>query len=887
MGLRHRLAALGRSWFSPRHLDAELDEEMRFHLDQETQQNVKAGMAPVEARRAAVLAVGSTAVITDVSRERRPGQRFRQAVADTRYGLRLLARAPGFAATAAIIIALGVATTTAVFSVLYAVVLRPLPYPESGQLVGIWTRLPSSGFARVPVGAADFADWKASATVFEDAALVRNAANFNLTDGGTPERLPGARMSANLLSVLRVRPALGRAFTPDENEAGHDRVVLLSHALWLRRFGGDPNVLGRTVSLSGVPHTVVGILPATLDYPGPEIQLWVPLTIDPDEFGRSYPAYNYLAVARLKPGVTVADAQRQMNAAAAQLAASAPSSDRDVTFVVLPLFEDVIGPVRPVLYAVFGAAGCLLLIGCLNLANLFGVRAASRGREYAVRLALGASHGRLFAQSLAEAAPLLIIGGSVGILGAWFALRVFATLVPASLPHVEEVHLDLPVLSFALGILVLTGVVASLLPALRAARTPPAAAVRETNRSTAGSVRQSGVSNTLVVAQIALLLPMLVVAGLLVRSFVNVVRISPGFQAAHVLSMQLAIARSTYGSDAQVADVCHRIVERVSALPGVSAVGMVNRLPLGGTTQTLGFVFEGVRETIPLVVDSRTITPDYFAAMDIPMLEGRTFTEHDVDTRPIPRIGASFPTTAIVDERVARDLFPDGSAVGRRFRLPLPEAPWVEIVGVVGHVHHEGLEVDPRPQIYFNYRQRAQDRMALVVRGNGDVRALDGPIRAALHEIDPDQPVYDVRTMEDVLSRSTAQRRLTLILVGIFAASAMILAAVGLYSIVAAGVTQRTREFGVRLAMGGRPADIVRLVVTRGARLAIVGGSIGLALALAVSRGMTAFVFGVSTFDAVTFAGVLAAIVVVTLVATYVPARRASLVDPVKTLRAE
>lgn len=870
-------------------MDEEFDEELRFHLDRQIQANLEAGMSPAEAERAARLTLGHVDTIKEVSRDARPGAFLRQTIRDLVYGVRLLRRAPAFTITSILIVALGVGMTTAVFSVLYGVALRPLPYPDPASLVGLWTRHPQFGGQRIVVNGADYRDWRTTNRVFEDIALVRHIANFNLIGTGDAERLFAARISANLLPVLGVTPAIGRNFTEEEDEIGHDRVVLLSDGLWKRRFGGDAGILGRAINLSGVPHVVVGVMPPDFQYPSREYQLWTPLTVNPRELARTEPGYNHLAVARLKRGISVGQAQSEMDSIARNLGTTYPASNRDVGVEVVPLLEDAVSVVRPALYLAFAAVSCLLFISCLNLANLLGARATSRNREYAMRLALGASRERLALQALTEIAPVLVAGAVLGVACAAWGVAAFLPLAPAALPRVESIAIDGPVLAFSLGLLLVTGIIAGLLPARQAWRSDLVGATQDNGRSNVGGRSQSLTRNCLVVAQIALVLPLLVGAGLLARSFSALVHVDPGFRPDNVLSLQLAIARSKYRTDEQVASFCTLLMQRVATVPGVASVGMVNRLPLSGTIQTLLLMFDDWNTAQPVLdVDSRTVAPDYFGTIGIPLIEGRVFTDHDTDTLPLPGFpNASFPVVGMIDERIARTLWPGRSALGKRFRLPFADAPWVEIIGVVGHIRHDGLDVDPRPQVYFNYLQRAQDRMALVVKSREDVRALAVPIVEAIRSLDPEQPVYDVRTMDEVLNRTTTQRWLNATLVTAFALLALLLASVGLYGVVIYGVTRQTREFGVRLALGAQRSDITRLVLGRGVKLAAGGAVIGLAATLATTKTIESLLYGVQPLDPVSFLTALALLVAVALLASYMPARRAASTNPAVALRFE
>jgi putative ABC transport system permease protein len=885
----HRLAVALRSWFSPGAQDAEFGDELRFHLERLIESNLEAGLSPAAARRAAHLSIGHLEGLREESRSARSGAIMRQMLRDVAYGARLLRKAPAFAITGIVIVALGISAVTAIFSVVYGVILRPLPFREPDRLVGLWTQAPRLALVNVQVNAADHREWQASNHVFEDIALVRTIANFNLVGDGEPERLFGARVSSSLFPVLGVTPAIGRTFTEDEDEIGRDNVVLLSDALWRRRFGADPSIVGRTINLSGAPHTVVGVMRPDFQYPGREYQLWTPLTINPDEITRKVSGFNFLAVARLEPGVTLEQAQSEMTTIARRLEVSYPATNREIGVRVVPLMDETLQPVRPALYVLLVAVSCLLLIACLNLSNLLSARAATRGREFAMRVALGASRPRLAVQAIAEVAPVLAFGGAAGVVLAAWAVHAFVPLAPAALPRVESIAISGPVLAFSAAMLMFTGLGAGLLPAMQAWRADSITVMREENRSTAGGRHQSRTRSVLVVAQLALVLPLLVGAALLIRSFSALVEVDPGFRADNVVTLQLAIPRSKYPKDDEVAMFCGRLLERITALPGVVSAGMVNRLPLGGVGQINGLEFEGQgSDRPPVATDTRSVTPDYFRTMGIPLIEGRFFTEHDTAASAVaglPQLGAV--SVAIVDERFARVHWPAQNAIGKRLRFAFPGAPWLEVVGVVGHIRHDGLDVDPRPQVYFNYLQRAQDRMALVVRGAEGAPRLTGAVAQAIREVDPEQPVYDVRTMSDVVDRSTAQRRLSTLLLAAFASMSLLLTTIGVYGVIAYGVTQQIREFGIRMAFGAARSDVTRLVLRRGATLAAGGTLIGLAVAALLTRAMASLLYGVKPGDPVCFVAAPVLLVGVALLASYLPARRAASVDPAITLRGE
>jgi predicted permease len=684
-----------------------------------------------------------------------------------------------------------------------------------------------------------------------------------------------------------VEPAVGRVFAKDEDTWGRDHVVLLSDAFWRRRFGGNPDIVGRTIALNDIPHTVVGVMKPDFGYPGRETQIWKPLTIDSQEMG-SRLGNNYLAVARLKPAITLERAQSEMDVITRRIARTFPTTNEVQMVSVVGLHEQTVGEVRRTLLVLFGAVICLLAIACLNLTGLLAARGAARAREFAVRLALGASRGRLVAQSIAEVLPIIAVGGVLGIVIASIAVTVFVPFAPVTLPRTENVTVNLTVLLFSAGTLVLTGLVGAFLPAVQASRSDIVTVTREESRSSSAGARQSRSRSLLVIAQVAFALPLLAGASLLTRSFTALSQVEPGFRQNNLLSLQLAIPRSKYASDRDVAAFSGRVVERVAAVPGVESTAMVNRLPLAGVGQVNPLEFDSTTPVKPrLFTDTRTVTPGYFRTMGIRLVEGRLFTGFDRNALQLEGGQTQAAPVVIVDEQIARSLWPGQSAIGRRARFPFGNAPWMEIVGVVGHVRHDGLDVDPRPQVYFNYLERAQDRMALVVRGHQDVEALTPGIIRAIHEVDPNQPVYDVRTMDDVVERSTSQRWLNLVLVAMFASMALLLATVGIYGLVAYGVARQIREFGIRLTLGASRTDITWLVVRRGATLAVSGVALGLIAAALVTRAMQTMLFGVTPADPLSFGAAAATLMAVALFASYLPARRAASADPAVTLRSE
>jgi putative ABC transport system permease protein len=798
---------------------------------------------------------------------------------DLRYGLRLLARARGFAAAAILTVALGVGATTAIFSVVYGVLLRPLPFHDPARLVSLWSSTPT--LPRALVGAANARDWRQQNHVFTDIALVRHVANFNVTRDGEPERLQGARISANLLRVLGVQPMLGRDFRDGEDDIGRDSVALLSYGLWQRRYAGDPDIVGRTIDLNGDTHTVVGVMGPDFRYPSREFDIWKPLTINPDDY-RTRDNWGFLSVARLKPDVTLAQAQADMDTVSANLRRAYPDASRDATTVVAPMQEDGVSDVKTALFVLLGAVGLLLLIGCANLANLLLARALGRRTEYAIRGALGASRGRLLLQSVGEVLPIVAIGGALGLVAAVWMLRALVPFLPASMPRVEAIAVNGPVLAFAAALLTLTALLTGLPPALHASRRDLAASMRALSRGASGSVTQTRVRSALVLTQIAAAVMLSVGAGLLIRTFAEVRQIDPGFRADGVLGLHLAIPRSKYATDPDVAAFCQRALARVAALPGVEAVGLVNRLPLAGGAQTGVVQFSNESPAVTPAARAqfhlRSASPDYFRAMGIRLLQGRGFTDADDEQAP---------AVTIVDAQLARLIWPDRNPLGQRVRSGGGDAAWATVIGVVGHVSHDRIEDDARPQIYWNYRQRTQDRMAMVVRTRLPPATLAQPVAAAIREIDPEQPVYDVRTMDQVVNRAVSQRWLNMVLISTFAGIAVLLASIGIYGVLAYAVTQRAREFGIRLALGATRADLLALVLRQAFTFAASGAAAGLLGALLLARVIQSLLFKVGAYDAMTFGAATVVLMAVALMAGYLPARRAARTDPMTSLRSE
>jgi len=861
-----------RSLLLRRRVEQELDDEFQFHLQRQTDENIAKGMSREDARNAAVRAFVGLEQGKEECRDARRVSVIEHAIQDLRYGLRVLRKSPGFALAVVATLALGIGATTAVFSVVYGVALRPLPYPQQNQLVTI-----SHNSYASSVGIANYIDWRAQNSVFEDVGITKLVSNFNITGDGAPERVLGGRSTPSIFRVLRVSPILGRVFT-EEDGLVEDKVVL-SYGLWKRRYAADPAILGKKIQLNGNPYTVLGVMPAEFQYRNREFALWTPLAINPEE---PRTTFDYGCIARLKNGVTLPQAQAQMSEIQSRIGNAYPVV-QDLKIQISPMLDNLVGNVRTPLYFLMGAVLCLLLIGCTNLANLLVARSMTRRQELVVRTALGAHKRRLILQSIMEIAPLVALGGICGLLLTRWMLSFLIPLLPSTMPRLEAIRIDWQVLAFAIAVLFATAIGTGIWPALQVMRWNINQALRESGRATSSGSSASRLRTTLVVSQIAAVVVLMVVSALLIRSFVALRNVDPGFRSDNILSVHFALSEK-YATNPKFGQYLKRILERVSALPGVISVGMVNRLPLAGQNQTGMLEFEGttlmrtpagVSDTGSL--DWRTATPDYFRTLGIPLIEGRFFEESDTADRP--RVG-------IIDEQLARLVWPNQSAIGKRFRFNRGSA-WTEVVGVVGHIRHDGLGIDQRPQVYWSYHQRVQPRMALAVRTNQDPKQLAAGVIAAFQEIDPEQPVYDVLPMDEVVERSLSPQWLNTALLSLFASVALVLATVGVYGVLSYSVGLRTREIGIRMALGSRRSEVIWMVLRHGGWLAGVGIVIGITGALLLSRILATLVYQVTPRDVLSFISAPLVLLIVALAASYIPARRAAAVDPMSILRME
>ena len=812
---------------------------------------------------------------------------------DVRYAFRSLRRTPTFTIVAVLTLALGIGANTALFSVVNSVLLRPLPYRDPERIVLIWNSW--TGWPRTWLSEPELADYARERDTFERVAAF-DYRSVNLTGGDRPERIRGGLAQAGLFAALGVEPLLGRTFLPDEDRPGGTRVVLLGHDLWRRRFAADPHVVGTSIVLDGERYTVTGVMPPgfryPLDFAGAVPELWLPLALGtPDEENRGSHYLN--AVARLAPGVTLQQAQARMTTLARRLAREHANYDASFGITLVPVTEQVLGDIRPALFVLLGAVSLVLLIACANVANLLLSRAEARQKEMAIRTALGAGRGRLARQLLTESALLGVLGGAVGLLLALWGIDVLPAVNPASVPRAGEIGVDGRALAFTLVVSLATAALFGLAPAVQASRGDVGEALKEGGRGiTAGSPRQR-FRRALVVSEVTLAVVLVIGAGLMARSFLTLRAVRPGFDAANVLTMRLSLPMAKYRDDPRITGFYAELLERIRALPGVQSAGAIAALPLSTTIGDWSFIIEGrpvpgPHEASP-AADWQVSDAEYFRAMGIPLLRGRFFTAAD-------RKGAS--GVVIINETTARRYWPGESALGQRIRLGgTVDSVWRTVVGVVGDVHHRGLHDDVRSELYLPHAQfpgttpdsagGAQRSMSLVVRTAGDPLRMSDDVQRVIRAMDADLPVSDVRSLEQVLSASVSKPRFSLLLLGIFAVVALVLAAVGIYGIVSYSVTRRTHEIGIRIALGAGRAEVLRMAVGQGMLPALTGVAFGLVGAFATTRLMASLLYGVSATDPLTFLLIALVLTVVSLTASYIPARRATRVNPMVALRYE
>jgi len=801
---------------------------------------------------------------------------------DIRYGLRSLFKHPTFTAISIVTLALGIGANSAIFSVVNAVVLRPLPYQDSERLAMLWTTKDTN--LEQPFSFADYNDLKSQAKSFSAIGAASPLWNFVLTGDGEPEPIQGLYVSASLFELLKVAPDKGRTFTADEDRIGGPPVVLISRALWERRFGGDPNVIGKPISISGTTGTIVGVMPAQFQFLDPAAELWVPLA--QNQFASSARQVRLLSVAgRLNDGVQTSQANAEMTAIAQRLENEYPDSNRGVSLRLVPLHDQVTGKVRPALLLLFGAVGLVLLIACANIINLMLVRSAARRREIAVRAALGAGRMRLLRQLLTESITLSVLGGAAGILiGSW-GVNALLALNPIPIPSYNKIGVDMTVLAFTLVASVVTGIVFGLAPAWQSLRVDLHSALKEGGRGAVAEHGQRRLSSLLVITEMAMAMVLLIGAGLLLRSFAQLLDVKPGFNTENILTMQIGLPNIPYQQPEKRAAFMQQLEASLLGAPEVASVGFVTRLPLMSTLNNITSFLAIEGREVPAgerpEIDFRRASTGYFQTMGIPLLSGRVVTEQDVTN------GSRF---VMINEAMATRFWPGEDPVGKRISTMVSsgqQIPWQTIVGVVGNVRHLSLDVEPRPEIYYHTNTQPPFGPVVVIRTTSDPKRLISIARAKVRELDREVPISNVNTMEQLVAQSVAQRRFGMFLLGTFALLALLLAAIGIYGVVSYSVTQRTQEIGVRMALGASATDVLKMVLRNGMSLALIGVGLGLIGAFGLTRLMWRLLFEVTPTDVTTFALVSVGLISVALLACYLPARRAMKVDPLEALRDE
>ena len=872
-------------------VDEDLDAELRFHLDMRAAQLAAAGMEPAAARAEALRQFGDLTRVAaecraiDLQREREM-RRFDALDAlrqDVRYALRQFRRSPGFTAVAVVLLGLGIGATTAVFSVVSALLLRPLPYadPERLVLLAEYAKGDPTEREGATTSYANFLDWRAQARTFEAMAVVDRWTPA-LSGAGEAERVQGQLVHPDMFRVLRVRPLLGRLFLPEEAKEGSDVNVVLSYGFWQRRFGGDPGIVGRTITLNARPRLVIGVLPRGFRAPPiADGDLWGNLPFDPRDDCRT--CRHLRVLARVKPSATVAQAAEELRTIEARMEVAYPKEIGDQKVAVIPLRERMVGHLKEPLWILLGAAGMVLLIACANLSNLLIARGIARTREFAIRTALGADRARAVRQLLTESVLLATLGGAAGVALALWTTRLLTAVGPDSVRD-SQLGLDWRVTTFAVLLTLATGVGFGIAPALRAARADVHAHLKEGMRgSTTGTGARA--RGALVVSQLAIALTLLVGAGLLIKSFVRLQRVDPGVRTDDVLTMTISLPSQAYPTPESEVAFFTRLIERVQALPGVRGAAVTTNLPLSGNFDRVGFKVEGrqyARNVDEPEAERYVVTPGYFATMGIPLERGRLLTPDD---------RAGMPHVVVIDDVLARQLWPGESALGKRVTHLGAGDTAVTVVGVVRHVRHYGLDVESGGQLYVPFLDRPSSYVSLAVHtaGGGPQGAatFTPAVRRELKALDPNIPPFAIATMRELVANSTESRRFIMGLLAVFAGVALTIAVVGLYGVIAYTVTQRRHEIGIRVALGAQRGDILRLFVRHGAALAAGGATLGLVAAFGATRVIASLLYGVSATDPLVLAGVPLVLVAVALVASYLPARRAAAVDPMISLRSE
>jgi len=801
---------------------------------------------------------------------------------DFRYALRQLIKAPSFTVVSIITLALGIGACTAIFSVVNGVLLHPLDYPNPDRIVVLRESQPPE-FPEFATAPANYADWVKQAKSFE-AIAAYSGAQLNLTGEGEPQRLVGMRATANYFDVYGVKPFIGRWFSADEDAPGKNRVLVLSYPFWQRVFGGATNVVGQQVQINGETYSVIGIAPPGFGQQN-KTEVWTPMAFKPTEISNDARGGHYVSTAaRLRPGVTVAQADAEMRVIAAQLAKQYPDTNKGWTVFVMPLLDYSVRNVRVVLYTLLGAVGCVLLIACANIANLLLARATARHREISIRAALGASRSRLMRQLLTESVVLALCGGIAGVLLARWGLDALLALAPSTLPRATEIRLDRGVLVFSLLLSLVTGLVFGVAPAWLAAHTDVNEALKQGSRGSTEGGARGRFRSGLVILQVAFALVLLGGAGLLARSFMQLTHVDPGFVPENATVLRLALPEKKYAKPEQQVAFVDSLVDRMQALPGVQVVGVTHAMPLIGDW-VMAFAIDG-RPALPLnewpSANYYAVTPDYFRAMGIRLVRGRVFTKQD---------DAQAPHVAVINETLAHQFFPNEDPIGKRINIPLgpPNTPpvWREIVGIVADIKQSGVDKQTTSQCYEPFAQSPFDTLNVVLRTSGSPAAMLAALRPSVYAVDKDQPIGSIRPLVEIMAEKISQQRFAMTLLSVFSLVALVIAAIGIYGVMAYSVVQRTGEFGIRMALGAQQRDVLQLVLTQGGKLVALGLLLGLVATLAASRAMRSILFNTNAYDPLTLMSITVLLGAVALIACFFPANRATKVNPIEALRTE
>jgi putative ABC transport system permease protein len=857
--------------------EKDLERELRSHVELEAEEEKEHGLSPEQSRYAARRTLGNATLLKEDVREAWGWTKVEQLAQDLKYAFRSMRKSPGFVLTAVLSLALGIGANTAIFTVVNAVLLRPLPFPQPDRLVHIWEAQPAEGYDRNVVNPFNFLDWRERSQSFEGIAAVLGVST-NITGSGDPVALPGMQVSPNFFSILRVSPGLGRSFVPEEGLPGREHVAILSFGLWQSRFGGDSAVIGRKIVVDGTPDTIIGVMPRGFTLPKYNPDIWTPIPI---VRSKDWSGGRYLnVIARLKPEISLEQARQDLHRVARQSALERPDFDKGWTAEAVPMLVDATENVRLPLLVLLAAVGLVLLIACANVANLLLMRAAGRLREIAIRAALGAGRRRLLQQLLSESLMLALAACAAGLILAWAGVKALLVLIPreSPLPRMDAIHADTWVLLFGLGISLASAMIFGLVPSLQVSQVVPHEALQ------VGAIKTTAKSllrQSLVVAEIALSLILLAGAGLMLRSFYRLISVNPGFRTSQVLTMGMFTSPAKYLDNAKRATFFTRILENIRAISGVEAVGSVHFLPL--QEQTSGSCFGRSDEPPPVgssspSADFLVVSPGYFQAMRTPLVSGRHFEMRD-------RFGTR--SVIMVNQQFVKRFLGGRNPIGQSLNLCWTVQNPVEIVGVIGDARQTELQTAPKPTIFVNNLQAPMFFAQLVIRTTGDPGRMARAVEGAIHRIDPDQPVTHVGTMDKVFADSVAQPKLELVLLLVFGGVAALLAIVGIYGVLAYSVTRRTREIGIRMALGARERDVGRMVLGEGAILAAIGIGIGLGGALALTRVLRALLFETAPADPATLGFVAGAVLIIVLLATLIPALRAARVNATTALRYE